>query len=90
MPTVLSPVPEELIVPGGEVNQMAQVALIKPSDVWCEVTHGRRKPDFDLLPMSFGQIQKHETECKFGGSLLCLFVENVFRMCFVKMFFEKF
>ena len=37
-PIKLTLVSEELVVPSGEVNQMTQIIMTKPSDVWREIT----------------------------------------------------
>ena len=48
-PHQASPLSEDVVVPGGEVNQMTQVVTIKPFDVVGEITPKRRNLDFCLL-----------------------------------------
>ena len=48
-PHQASPLSEDVVVSGGEVNQMTQIVTIKPFDVCCEITPKRWKLDFCLL-----------------------------------------
>ena len=44
-----SPVFEEVVVPGGEVSQVAQILMIELPNVWCKNTPKKRTPDFFTL-----------------------------------------
>ena len=49
LPSKLSPVPEEEVVPCAKVSQVTKITSVKPPDLGNKVTPNNWKPDFCLL-----------------------------------------